>query len=120
MHKSILVAVDSFNMSSKYKVWRKTTSKLMAHDELNSCNVGDRVKIINCRPLSKNKAFMLVEILQREKVYDAKATSQQSDAQSNKASAAAAASLPGGTRLSPKQSGPGSVEMKGFAASAFT
>lgn len=72
MHKSILVAVDSFNLSSKYQVWRKTTSKLMAHDELNICNVGDRVKIVNCRPLSKHKAFMLLEILQREKVYDAR------------------------------------------------
>lgn len=73
MKNSILVAVDRWHMNSKYKMKVKRTSKLMAHDEGNQCNVGDRVKITSCRPLSKRKAFMLTDIVHRENIYDAKA-----------------------------------------------
>lgn len=73
MKNSILVAVDRWHLNSKYKVKVKRTSKIMAHDEGNECNVGDRVKITSTRPLSKRKAFMLQEVIHRENIYDAKA-----------------------------------------------
>jgi small subunit ribosomal protein S17 len=43
------------------------TSKFVAHDETNECNIGDTVKIMETRPLSKNKCWRLVEILERAK-----------------------------------------------------
>ena len=43
------------------------TKKLMAHDETNSCNIGDTVRVAETRPLSKNKAWRLVEIIERAK-----------------------------------------------------
>lgn len=73
------------------------------------------------RPLSKHKAFMLMEILRREKVYDAKATPEKSDAGAADApSGTATAALPGGTQLPPKPSASGatSTGARGFAASA--
>mmetsp|Transcript_15419 Transcript_15419/g.39704 ORF Transcript_15419/g.39704 Transcript_15419/m.39704 type:complete len:100 (+) Transcript_15419:140-439(+) len=75
MVKSVTVAVTRvMRQQGKYSgLPYKTTRKFMAHDEANGCNVGDLVRIHLCRPLSKNKSFMVTEVLQRAKIYDAQA-----------------------------------------------
>jgi len=50
-----------------YHKFMKSSRKFMAHDEQNECNVGDRVRIVETRPLSKNKCWRLVEIIERAK-----------------------------------------------------
>ena len=67
MAKSIVVSVDRKLQHSKYGKFLKRTTKLMAHDEQNSCNMGDKVKVMETRPLSKNKCWRLVEIIERAK-----------------------------------------------------
>jgi len=124
MHKSILVAVDSFHWVSKYKVMRKTTSKLMAHDETNECNIGDRVKITHCRPLSRRKAFMLTEILQREKIYNVKEVKaeqarQKAAAEAEAAEAAADAAQEATAEGIQPPTAPVPGINRGFAASAI-
>eukprot|EP00891_Asterochloris_glomerata_P001141 jgi/Astpho2/1141/Aster-x0047 len=73
MQKSVLVAVSRWKFFHKYKLRRRWTKKYMAHDEENACNVGDVVRIDISRPLSKNKTWVVSDIVRREKVYDAKA-----------------------------------------------
>jgi len=67
MDKSVVVAVESKVKHPKYGKFVKMTSKFVAHDETNDCNIGDTVKIMESRPLSKNKNWRLVEILERAK-----------------------------------------------------
>jgi len=67
MEKSITVAVERKVMHPKYGKFMKRTTKFMAHDENNECGIGDLVKIMETRPLSKNKRWRLVEILERAK-----------------------------------------------------
>ena len=67
MDKSIVVAVKRKVKHPIYAKFINKTKKLMAHDEENTCNVGDTVKITETRPLSKNKAWRLVEIIERAK-----------------------------------------------------
>jgi small subunit ribosomal protein S17 len=67
MQKSITVAVDRRVKHPKYGKIMKKTTKFMAHDENNTCNEGDLVKIMETRPLSKNKCWRLVEILEKAK-----------------------------------------------------
>lgn len=67
MDKSIVVSVLRKVKHPKYKKFVLKTSKLMAHDEKKECNIGDRVKIQETRPLSKNKCWRLVEIIERAK-----------------------------------------------------
>jgi len=50
-----------------YGKFVKATTKFMAHDEKNDCNIGDTVKIMETRPMSKNKCWRLVEIIERAK-----------------------------------------------------
>jgi SSU ribosomal protein S17P len=63
--KTIVVAIERVVMHPLYKKPYKRTKKVMAHDEHNQCRVGDIVKIMEWRPLSARKRWMLVEILQR-------------------------------------------------------
>nr|BAL55330.1 30S ribosomal protein S17 [uncultured Chlorobiota bacterium] len=63
--KTIVVAIERNVMHPVYKKTYKRTTKVMAHDEHNQCRVGDIVKIVEWRPLSRRKRWMLVEILQR-------------------------------------------------------
>ena len=65
MTKSIVVAVERKEKHVKYGKFVKKTSKFMAHDEADTCNVGDTVRIMETRPLSKRKNWRLVEILER-------------------------------------------------------
>lgn len=67
MEKSIVVAVKRKEMHPKYGKFVNKTSKFYAHDEKNECNIGDTVKIMETRPLSKNKNWRLVEIIERAK-----------------------------------------------------
>ncbi len=67
MDKSILVAIERKVAHPIYKKYFKKTTKLMAHDEKNECKVGDTVKIMETRPLSKLKNWRLVEIVEKAK-----------------------------------------------------
>lgn len=67
MQKSIVVAVERKIKHTIYGKYLKRTSKFMAHDENNDCKIGDKVRIMETRPLSKNKCWRLVEILERAK-----------------------------------------------------
>ena len=68
MMKSVLVAIDRNKKIPKYRTVVKRTTKLMAHDEHDECKVGDTVRIKLCRPLSKNKSYAVVDVLQKSKV----------------------------------------------------
>lgn len=67
MDKSITVAVKRKVKHPIYGKFINRTKKLMAHDEENTCNVGDTVRISETRPLSKNKSWRLIEIIERAK-----------------------------------------------------
>ncbi len=67
MQKSIVVAVERKVKHPKYGKFVKKTTKFVAHDEHNDCNIGDTVKIMETRPLSKSKNWRLVEIIERAK-----------------------------------------------------
>lgn len=67
MEKSILVAMERKVAHPIYKKYFKKTTKLMAHDEKNECGVGDTVRLMETRPLSKNKKWRLVEIIEKAK-----------------------------------------------------
>lgn len=67
MEKSITIAVERKVKHPLYGKFMKKTTKLMAHDEKNECTIGDTVKIMETRPLSKNKCWRLVEILEKAK-----------------------------------------------------
>ena len=64
MEKSIVVAVNRKIKHPIYGKFVNKTSKFVAHDEENSCNIGDLVKIMETRPLSKNKVWRLVEVIE--------------------------------------------------------
>lgn len=67
MDKTIVVAIEDHVKHPLYGKVVKTTYKLKAHDEENACNIGDTVKVMETRPLSKDKRWRLVEIIERAK-----------------------------------------------------
>ncbi|SHJ66384.1 small subunit ribosomal protein S17 [Dethiosulfatibacter aminovorans DSM 17477] len=67
MDKTIVVAVETFVSHPLYSKKVKSTKKLKAHDETNQCGIGDRVKVMETRPLSKDKRWRLVEIIEKAK-----------------------------------------------------
>ena len=67
MDKSILVAIERKVAHKLYKKYFKKTTKLMVHDEKNECGVGDVVKVMETKPLSKRKKWRLVEIVEKAK-----------------------------------------------------
>jgi small subunit ribosomal protein S17 len=67
MQKTITVAVERRVKHPKYGKFLTMTSKFKAHDEKNECNIGDTVRIMETRPLSKDKNWRLVEIIERAK-----------------------------------------------------
>jgi len=67
MQKTITVAVVRQVMHGKYGKFLKKTSKFYAHDEKSECGIGDTVRIAETRPLSKNKCWRLVEIVEKAK-----------------------------------------------------
>ena len=67
MDKTIVVTIATKKMDRLYKKDVTRTKKYMAHDENNDAHVGDTVRIVECRPLSKNKCWRLAEIVERAK-----------------------------------------------------
>lgn len=67
MDKTIVVAVRDNMRHPLYNKIVKTTYKLKAHDEKNECGIGDTVKVMETRPLSKDKRWRLVEIIEKAK-----------------------------------------------------
>ncbi len=65
MDKSVVVQVERFVPHPVYKKYIKQYKKYQAHDERNECRIGDTVKIIETRPLSKLKRFRVIEIVKR-------------------------------------------------------
>lgn len=67
MDKSIVVIVERKVKHPIYGKFVKKTTKFIAHDEKNDCHIGDKVKIMETRPISKNKCWRLIEIIERAK-----------------------------------------------------
>jgi small subunit ribosomal protein S17 len=67
MDKTITVAIERKVAHPIYKKYFKKTTRLMAHDEKRECNIGDKVKIMETRPLSLHKRWRLVEIVEKAK-----------------------------------------------------
>ena len=67
MHKSIVVQIERRYKHKVYGKYVKKTNKFVANDENNECNIGDTVRIMETRPLSKRKNWRLVEIIERAK-----------------------------------------------------
>ena len=69
--KSITVQVDRMVQHPRFKKYVRKSTKYNAHDEKNEAHIGDRVAIVECRPISKNKSFRLVEILELSRLRQA-------------------------------------------------
>ena len=67
MDKTVVVAIQDNVRHPLYKKIIKRTVKLKAHDERNSCNIGDTVKVMETRPLSKDKRWRVAEIIEKAK-----------------------------------------------------
>lgn len=67
MDKTIVVSISTKRMDPLYKKYVSRTKKCKAHDERNEAHIGDTVKIVECRPLSKDKCWRLVQIVERAK-----------------------------------------------------
>ena len=67
MDKTVVVAVERKVPHKLYKKGINTTTKFKAHDENNECGIGDRVKVMETRPLSKDKRWRLVNVLEKAK-----------------------------------------------------
>lgn len=65
MDKSVSVAIERLIKHPVYGKYIRRTSKVMAHDETNQCKAGDRVTISECRPISKNKSWSVVSVVER-------------------------------------------------------
>ena len=67
MNKTIVVSVETLALHPLYKKYVVRIKKIKAHDEKNDAKIGDRVRVIECRPISKEKCWKLAEILERAK-----------------------------------------------------
>ena len=67
MDKTVVVAIEDFVRHSLYGKAVKRTKKFKAHDENNECNIGDKVRIMETRPLSRDKRWRLVNIIEKVK-----------------------------------------------------
>ena len=67
MDKACVIAIERIVQHPLYKKYFKKTTRLMAHDEKNEAGIGDLVKVVECRPLSKRKSCRLVEIIEKAK-----------------------------------------------------
>jgi small subunit ribosomal protein S17 len=65
MNKSVSVSIERLIKHPTYGKYVRRTGKVMAHDEKNECRIGDRVAISECRPISKNKAWEVVSVIER-------------------------------------------------------
>lgn len=69
MQKTIVVAIERIVKHPIYGKFIKKTTKLHVHDENNECNIGDEVLIRECRPLSKKKSWILINIIKKSVIY---------------------------------------------------
>ena len=67
MEKTIVVAVKERTLHMLYKKYVNQTKKVKAHDEKNEAGIGDTVRVVECRPISKDKCWRLAEIIERAK-----------------------------------------------------
>ena len=67
MDKTVVVSITTKKLHGLYKKYVTRINKYKAHDEENSANIGDRVRIVECRPLSRDKHWRLAEIIERAK-----------------------------------------------------
>jgi len=67
MDKTVVVTIETLKLHPLYKKYIKRAKKVKAHDEKNEAKIGDRVRVIECRPISKEKCWKLVEIIERAK-----------------------------------------------------
>ena len=67
MDKTVVVAVERLVKHPLYKKYIKQTSKFKAHDDQNQCDIGDKVRIMETRPLSRTKRWRIVEIIEKVK-----------------------------------------------------
>jgi small subunit ribosomal protein S17 len=74
MHKTVIVSIERTVMHPKYKKYLRRRTKVKAHDESNQSHVGDRVVIVECRPLSRDKRWRVSKILERAKTMVAEAS----------------------------------------------
>jgi small subunit ribosomal protein S17 len=65
MDKTIVVAVERASSHPLYKKVVRSRRKFVAHDEKNDCHIGDRVRIVECRPMSRRKRWRVVEVMER-------------------------------------------------------
>jgi small subunit ribosomal protein S17 len=65
MHKTIVVAVETTTLHPLYKKYVRRIKKVKAHDETNEAKIGDRVRVVECRPISKEKCWKLAAIVER-------------------------------------------------------
>lgn len=70
MQKTVVVQVENLHRHPIYRKVVRQSSRFKAHDENNSCNIGDVVRIVETRPLSKDKRWRVVEIIQKANVVD--------------------------------------------------
>lgn len=68
MEKTVVVAVERITQHPLYGKTIRKTNKLKAHDEENSCHIGDKVKIMEVRPLSKDKNWRVTEVLEKSEL----------------------------------------------------
>ena len=68
MQKTVVVSVERTVMHPRYKKILRRRSKVKAHDESNQCHVGDRVLIVECRPLSRDKRWRVAKVLERGQI----------------------------------------------------
>jgi small subunit ribosomal protein S17 len=71
MQKTVVVSVERTMMHPKYKKYLRRRTRVKAHDESNQCHVGDRVIIVESRPLSRDKRWRVSRVLQRAKIIEA-------------------------------------------------
>jgi small subunit ribosomal protein S17 len=78
MQKTVVVSVERTVMHPKYKKYLKRSTNVKAHDESNQCRVGDRILIVESRPLSRDKRWRVSKILERARAKDVE-TSPEAD-----------------------------------------
>jgi len=71
MQKTVVVSLERTVIHPKYKKFLKRRTKVKAHDERQQCHVGDRVLIVECRPLSRDKRWRVSNVLERAKMIEA-------------------------------------------------
>jgi len=67
MEKTIVVSIETLTLHPLYKKYVKRVKKVKAHDEKNEARIGDRVRVIECRPISREKCWKLAEVIERAK-----------------------------------------------------